>query len=160
AALARGLRADALPDDLRLGVDAEGRVLAAFAHGQRRGRDRLDRAVGKQLVLGRHRRTSGQADGQERNREQNHPVHFDLPFEQRQSLWCRWTRLFYAKPPRRVDTRPRARYSGPMKRSYARLTRPLVRDDGILREASWDEALDRAAAGLRATVSRHGPRSF
>jgi len=32
---------------------------------------------------------------------------------------------------------------------YARLTRPLVRDDGELREASWEEALDRAAAGFR-----------
>ena len=32
---------------------------------------------------------------------------------------------------------------------YARLTRPLVRDGGELREASWDEALDRAAAGFR-----------
>jgi len=32
---------------------------------------------------------------------------------------------------------------------YARLTRPLVRDGGELREAGWDEALDRAAAGLR-----------
>ena len=31
---------------------------------------------------------------------------------------------------------------------YARLTRPLVRDEGELREASWDEALDRAAAGF------------
>lgn len=29
-----------------------------------------------------------------------------------------------------------------------RLTTPLVRDDGVLREASWEEALDRAAAGL------------
>jgi len=32
---------------------------------------------------------------------------------------------------------------------YARLTRPLVRDDGELREADWDEALDRAASGFR-----------
>jgi len=32
---------------------------------------------------------------------------------------------------------------------YARLTRPLVRNGGVLREASWDEALDRAAAGFR-----------
>ena len=32
---------------------------------------------------------------------------------------------------------------------YARLTRPLVRDGGELREASWDEALDRAATGFR-----------
>jgi formate dehydrogenase major subunit len=30
-----------------------------------------------------------------------------------------------------------------------RLTRPLVRDGGELREAGWDEALDRAAAGFR-----------
>jgi formate dehydrogenase major subunit len=43
---------------------------------------------------------------------------------------------------------------------YTRLTRPLVRDGGILREATWDEALDRAAEGLRAAVDRHGPRSF
>jgi predicted molibdopterin-dependent oxidoreductase YjgC len=32
---------------------------------------------------------------------------------------------------------------------YARLTRPLVRDGGDLRGSSWDEALDRAAAGFR-----------
>lgn len=35
-----------------------------------------------------------------------------------------------------------------MKRSYARLTTPLVRDNGSLRPASLDEALERAAAGL------------
>jgi formate dehydrogenase major subunit len=35
---------------------------------------------------------------------------------------------------------------------YARLTRPLVRDGGELREASWDEALERAAAGFRAAL--------
>jgi formate dehydrogenase major subunit len=48
-------------------------------------------------------------------------------------------------------------------RNYARLTQPLVRDGGKggeLRPASWDEALDRAAAGIRASVERHGPRSF
>ena len=33
--------------------------------------------------------------------------------------------------------------------SYTRLTQPLVRDAGELRTATWDEALDRAAAGLR-----------
>jgi predicted molibdopterin-dependent oxidoreductase YjgC len=42
----------------------------------------------------------------------------------------------------------------------ARLTRPLVRDNGVLREASWDEALDRAADGFRRVVDRHGPQSF
>jgi predicted molibdopterin-dependent oxidoreductase YjgC len=32
---------------------------------------------------------------------------------------------------------------------YRRLTQPLVRDGGELRPASWDEALERAAAGFR-----------
>ncbi len=31
---------------------------------------------------------------------------------------------------------------------HVRLTEPLVRDGGRLRPASWDEALDRAAAGF------------
>jgi len=35
---------------------------------------------------------------------------------------------------------------------YERLTTPLVRDDGGLRPASWDEALDRAAAGFRGAL--------
>jgi len=36
-----------------------------------------------------------------------------------------------------------------MAMKYGRLTTPLVRDGGELRPASWDEALDRAAAGFR-----------
>jgi formate dehydrogenase major subunit len=51
-----------------------------------------------------------------------------------------------------------------MGKPYARLTQPLVRDGdrhaGVLRPASWDEALDRAAAGFRAAVDRHGPTTF
>ena len=51
-----------------------------------------------------------------------------------------------------------------MGKGYARLTHPLVRDGdratGTLRRASWDEALDRAAAGLGAAVDRHGPTTF
>jgi predicted molibdopterin-dependent oxidoreductase YjgC len=35
---------------------------------------------------------------------------------------------------------------------YARLTSPLVREGGELRAASWDEALDRAAAGFRTAL--------
>ena len=31
---------------------------------------------------------------------------------------------------------------------HVRLTEPLVRDGGQLRPATWDEALDRAAAGF------------
>ena len=35
-----------------------------------------------------------------------------------------------------------------MSKKYERLTTPLVREGGELRPASWDEALDRAAAGF------------
>jgi formate dehydrogenase (hydrogenase) len=50
-----------------------------------------------------------------------------------------------------------------MSRSYRRLTQPLVREEGSrsgFRLATWDEALDRAAAGLRRVVDRHGPSAF
>jgi predicted molibdopterin-dependent oxidoreductase YjgC len=50
--------------------------------------------------------------------------------------------------------------SKPWAGRYARLREPLVREGGVLRPAGWDEALDRAAAGLRATVDRHGPSAF
>lgn len=46
-----------------------------------------------------------------------------------------------------------------MKKSYVRLTQPLVREGGRLRPASWDEALARAAEGLRDVVARHGPNA-
>ncbi len=36
-----------------------------------------------------------------------------------------------------------------MAKHSGRLTQPLVREDGALRPAGWDEALDRAAAGFR-----------
>jgi len=35
-----------------------------------------------------------------------------------------------------------------------------VRDGGQLRPATWDEALDRAAAGIRAAVAKKGPSAF
>ena len=47
-----------------------------------------------------------------------------------------------------------------MKRSLPRLTEPLVRDGGVLRQATWDEALDRVARGIRGSVERHGPNTF
>lgn len=37
-----------------------------------------------------------------------------------------------------------------------RLRTPLVREDGELREASWEEAFDAVAAGLRPVVDRYG----
>ena len=47
-------------------------------------------------------------------------------------------------------------------RSLARLTEPMVRDsrDGELRPASWDEAMDRAAAGFSKVIERYGPTAF
>lgn len=47
-----------------------------------------------------------------------------------------------------------------MGRRYTRLTHPLVREGGELRRASWDEALDRAAGGIRRATEAHGPTSF
>ena len=43
---------------------------------------------------------------------------------------------------------------------YARLTDPLVRENGRLRKASWDEALDRAAEGFRRIRDEHGAEAF
>jgi formate dehydrogenase major subunit len=47
-----------------------------------------------------------------------------------------------------------------MPRTTARLTEPLVRENGELRPATWDEALDRAAAGFRKAVDAKGPHTF
>jgi predicted molibdopterin-dependent oxidoreductase YjgC len=41
-----------------------------------------------------------------------------------------------------------------------RLTQPLVREAGVLRPASWDEALDRVAAGFAAARATDPTRSF
>jgi len=50
----------------------------------------------------------------------------------------------------------------PVKQRYVRLTHPLVRDsrDADLRPASWDEALDRVAAGFAAAREKGGTTSF
>jgi len=42
----------------------------------------------------------------------------------------------------------------------ARLTHPWVSENGQLRPASWSEALDRAAAGIRSGIAAHGPSTF
>ena len=43
---------------------------------------------------------------------------------------------------------------------YARLTEPLVRENGRLRKASWDEAIDRAAEGFRRIRDERGGEAF
>ncbi|MET7703794.1 molybdopterin oxidoreductase family protein [Streptomyces sp. NPDC005485] len=40
-----------------------------------------------------------------------------------------------------------------------RLSTPLVRKDGELREATWEEAFDAVAAGLRPVVEQYGPNA-
>src|SRR3712207_3421722 len=40
-----------------------------------------------------------------------------------------------------------------------RLSTPLVRRDGVLREATWEEAFDAVAAGIRPIVERHGGKA-
>ena len=47
-----------------------------------------------------------------------------------------------------------------MKTNGSRLTKPLVRDNGTLRPATWDEALDRASQGFRQTKAAFGGSSF
>jgi predicted molibdopterin-dependent oxidoreductase YjgC len=46
-----------------------------------------------------------------------------------------------------------------MRKPLTRLTEPMVREDGALRPATWDEALDRAAAGFRLAAAE-GPEAF
>ena len=43
---------------------------------------------------------------------------------------------------------------------HARLTTPLIRQDGALRSASWDEALDRAATGFQSVMADHPGSAF
>ena len=44
-----------------------------------------------------------------------------------------------------------------MARNLTRLTEPMVRENDMLRPATWDEALDRAAAGISSAVAAGGP---
>ena len=41
-----------------------------------------------------------------------------------------------------------------------RLVEPMIREGGKLRPASWEEALDAAAAGFRHVKESHGPQAF
>ncbi len=55
-----------------------------------------------------------------------------------------------------VKSRKKRRIGGPAER----LATPLVRENGVLRAASWDEALDRAAEGFRRALGSQGPTAF
>jgi formate dehydrogenase major subunit len=45
-------------------------------------------------------------------------------------------------------------------KSYVRLTEPMVRENGMLRTATWDEALVRAAEGFRKVRAEHGGKAI
>ena len=45
-------------------------------------------------------------------------------------------------------------------RSYPRLTEPLVRVGGVLRPASWEDALDAAADGFRRNIDARGSNAL
>lgn len=47
-----------------------------------------------------------------------------------------------------------------VRQNHARLTHPLVREAGVLRRASWDEAFGVAASGIHRAVAAHGPSTF
>lgn len=50
----------------------------------------------------------------------------------------------------------RGRFGWDFIHSAERLTRPLVKQDGVFVEVDWDEALDRVAAGLEDIICRNG----
>jgi formate dehydrogenase major subunit len=47
-----------------------------------------------------------------------------------------------------------------MGKRYERLTHPLIRESDGFRQASWEEALQTAAAGFQEVKDEHGPTSF
>jgi len=47
-----------------------------------------------------------------------------------------------------------------MNTKQKRLTTPLVRENGVLRPATWDEALDRAAKGFKSVLDQHSGTAF
>jgi formate dehydrogenase major subunit len=55
-----------------------------------------------------------------------------------------------------VKTHRSNRSKGAQSGAYPRLTQPLVRDGDVLRPASWDEALDRAAEGFIRNLRNNG----
>ncbi len=44
-----------------------------------------------------------------------------------------------------------------VKKPSVRITEPWVRDNGALRPARWDEALERAASGMEQSLAAGGP---
>ena len=41
-----------------------------------------------------------------------------------------------------------------------RLTAPMLKENGKLREATWEEAMNKAAEGFKSVIDLHGPKAF
>ena len=41
-----------------------------------------------------------------------------------------------------------------------RLPAPMLKENGKLREATWEEALNKAAEGFKSVIDLHGPKAF
>ncbi len=54
----------------------------------------------------------------------------------------------------------KGRYGYDFIHSAERLTKPLIKEGGVFREAEWDEALDLAASRFKALKDRHGPEAL
>lgn len=61
--------------------------------------------------------------------------------------------------PNRGDLCVKGRFAYEFVHSGDRLRQPLVREHGVLRPASWDEAIEAAARGLHGVQARHGTQS-
>lgn len=57
-------------------------------------------------------------------------------------------------------TAKRPTHRGMKSSPLPRITTPLVRENGVLKPASWDEAIERAARGFAETRSAHGRNAF
>lgn len=58
-----------------------------------------------------------------------------------------------------TTSRP-ARSARTTKAPLQRITEPLVRDNGVLRPATWDEAMTRAAEGFRHARDNYGKNAM
>jgi formate dehydrogenase (hydrogenase) len=47
-----------------------------------------------------------------------------------------------------------------LKSTKARLTQPLVRENGSHHAATWNEAMERVAAAFRKSIAKNDPRDF
>ncbi len=60
----------------------------------------------------------------------------------------------------KAATGSRPSHRGMKSSPLPRITTPLVRDNGVLRPATWDEAIGRAAQGFADTKTAHGRNAF